>query len=309
MSELTPAIQPRCPICGALDAQQVLDRGPYRVVRCQRCQLQYAHPMPTPDDLAAYYQDLAYFEGSATEGYADYAGMEQVLRPLAERRLRQIETRTDGPGRVLDLGCAGGFFLDQARRRGWQIAGVELSQPMAERAVALLQIPIATNLAELTDPHGTFDVITLWEVIEHLPDPLAVLAQLRFWLKPGGWLALSTPNTGHWQALAAPDQWTSYRPPAHVLYLAEPTLRSLLAQAGFTAVQIWRSGPRPYLPGWLDRVTQPLQQGLADGSAKSWRWSLYAWRAIRLGALLTYRFSASRRDVHMTLEAIGRLRP
>ena len=206
-------------------------------------------PCQRPTDLAAYYQDLAYFEGSATEGYADYAGMEQVLRPLAERRLRQIEARTDGPGRVLDFGCAGGFFLDQARQRGWQIAGVEISQPMAERAAALLQIPIAANLAELADPHGAFDVITLWEVIEHLPDPLAVLAQLRLLLKPGGWLALSTPNTGHWQALAAPDQWTSYRPPAHVLYLTEPTLRNLLEQAGFTAVQIWRSGPRPYLPG------------------------------------------------------------
>jgi 2-polyprenyl-3-methyl-5-hydroxy-6-metoxy-1,4-benzoquinol methylase len=304
VNEPNEPVRDRCPLCGAPDAQPVRTVGAYQVVRCRGCDLQRAQPLPTSADLAAYYQNEAYFDGDV-QGYADYAAMEKVLRPLAERRLRRIEAWSGRAGRVLDFGCAGGFFLDEARKRGWEIAGAELSRPMAERTAALLGIPIAADLAELADRSGTFDGVTLWEVIEHLPDPLPELARLRSLLKPGGWLALSTPNTGHWQALAAPNEWTSYCPPAHVLYLTEHTLRRLLGRAGVGDVRIWRSGPRPRLPGWLNHWTRSLQQGVADGTAMPWRLSLVAWRAIRLGALLANRLSAGVGDGYMTLEAFG----
>jgi len=260
--------------------------------------------MPTSEELAAYYQDPAYFEeGSVDEGYGSYSRMEPALRRWAKRRLRHIEARIGRPGQILDFGCAGGFFLDEARARGWQIFGVELSRDMAGRAAGLLGIPVPTDLAGLGPEQGLFDVVTLWEVIEHLPDPLPELNRLRSLLRPGGMLALSTPNTGHWQALAAPAQWTSYRPPAHVLYLTESTLLLLMERAGFTSLVVERSSPLPALPSWLDRMTYRLQQGLADGSARHWRVSLYAWRAIRLAALGIQRLHPSDRDVYMTLEA------
>ncbi len=294
-----------CPVCGEVEHQPVLCTRGFSIVQCRGCTLQYAQPMPDRAQLAAYYQDPTYFAGDIDEGYADYDAMAKVLRPLAKRRLQTITAVLGRPGRILDFGCAAGYFLEQAQTAGWRIAGVELAHAMAELAAARLGISIHADLGPLTDQEG-FDAVTLWEVIEHLPDPIDTLQHLRACLRPGGVLALSTPNTGHWQALEAPEAWTSYRPPAHLLYFTETTLRTTLERAGFSEIVIGRSGPMPRLPGWLERASLPLQRQVAKGSASSWRLALLTWRAIRLAGMIFQRARSQRRDIYMTLEASGR---
>jgi 2-polyprenyl-3-methyl-5-hydroxy-6-metoxy-1,4-benzoquinol methylase len=296
-----------CPNCQSPEYEPVLSRSGYEIVRCRHCQLQYLNPMPKPEAILAYYQDPEYYTGKS-EGYHDYMGMAKVFLPLAERRLAQIEAAIPGAvgqRHILDIGCAAGFFLEKAREQGWQIAGVEVAAEMAQYAQQRLGIPIYSSVDEIDAQRPIFEAITLWEVIEHLPEPHHILQQLFHLLKPGGVLALSTPNTGHWQAVKAPNEWAAYCPPAHLLYFTHSSLQMMLKKAGFEVIAVQGTGPRPRLPLFVERIFEPIQQGLAHGDTPFWFLSLYSWRAVRLLALLRDRLLATKDDTMMTLEALA----
>ena len=292
-----------CPLCGAQDAAPRLSVDAYTIVACNRCGLEYLAPMPTAEQLRAHYQQAAYFCGDAAQGYSDYHATERALTGFFSRRLRRLAQPPPPGRRLLDFGCASGYFLALARGQGWSIAGVELSAAMAASAATRLDTPIFTTLAEVGDTR--FDAVTLWEVVEHLPDPLTTLRGLREHLVPGGVLALSTPNTGHWEARRRPSQWEGYRPPSHVTFLTAATLVELLARAGFVAIQVTRVAPRPPLPAWLERATTPLQSALATGTARPWLPALLTWRAIRVAALGWARLARRTDAPYATLEALA----
>jgi SAM-dependent methyltransferase len=259
--------------------------------------------MPSDEELRAHYQQAAYFDGAEEQGYLNYEDMKKALVPHFRRRLSRIESRLPRRGRLLDFGCAAGYFLELARDNGWEIAGVELAADMASQASQALGVPIAQSLAGLE--RSDFDAVTLWEVVEHLPRPVEMLADLRSRLRPGGLLMLSTPNTSHWQAVRAPDAWPSYRPPSHLLYFTRDTLADALRRAGFAGVEVRRVSPLPPMPGWLQRATAGLQHGLATGQAHPWRLALYAWRATRAAALAWQKAARPADDVYTTLEAVA----
>ncbi|MFN3763831.1 MAG: class I SAM-dependent methyltransferase [Anaerolineae bacterium] len=161
---------------------------------------------------------------------------------------------------------------------------------------------MATSLDDLP---GTYDAITLWEVVEHFPAPVAELRRLIERLRPGGVLMLSTPNAGHWQALRAPEAWSAYRPPAHLVLFTADALKMALEKAGFSPIHIWKVSPLPPLPEWLQRLTAPLARGLSDGSARPWLPALVLWRAVRLLGWAWQRLAHPQDDVFATLEALA----
>lgn len=311
----TPVGDVCCPLCGAQQARVRLYQAGYRIVACRQCSAQYVSPTPPPEALHAHYHDPAYFAGTQEQGYADYAAMEKAMRPHFRRRLHTLAHalhHAEPGGRLLDFGCAAGFFLKLAREEGWQIAGVELAQPMAQQASQSLGIAIASSLPDLDRQHGdsarSFDAITLWEVIEHLPDPLNDLRDLHSRLRPGGVLMLSTPNTDHWQAHRTPAAWQGYRPPSHLLFFTPATLHAALQQAGFQSIHIQRTAPLPPLPPWLEPLSRPVQHKLATGElAPGWPWqtALWLWRGVRVGALGWQKLVRPQDDIFTTLEAVA----
>ena len=292
-----------CPICHEPNAAPFYSKNGYVIARCAACSALYVSPMPSDAELEAHYQNPSYYEGKEEQGYRSYADMKKALAPHFARRLRTIEARLPRRGRLLDLGCAAGYFLEMARADGWRIAGVELAQDMAKRASDSLGIQIASSLDLLAE--RDFDAITLWEVIEHLPHPVEELRRLYERLRPGGLLMLSTPNTGHWQAVREPDAWTSYRPPSHLLYFTAHTLEDALRRASFKRVEVHCVSPLPPLPGWLSRASVPLQYQLATGQAKVWTLALFAWRVIRVMGWGWQKIMHPRDDIFTTLEAIA----
>ena len=299
----SPITSTVCTVCRAAEAVPFYSKNGYTIVECAACHMRYVSPMPTTEEIAAHYQKAEYFAGECEQGYLNYADMRKALLPHSRRRLQAIEARFPRRGKILDFGCAAGYFLQVAQQRGWHISGVELSQEMARSAEQILRVPIYISLAAI--PDGSFDAITLWEVIEHLPNPIGTLHQLHDRLRPGGVLILSTPNNGHWQALRAKEQWVGYRPPSHLQYFTRETLGDTLRRTGFERINITGTAPLPPLPGWLSRASKPLEQALATGQARPWELALFTWRGIRVAGWGWQKIAHRSDDIFATLEALA----
>jgi 2-polyprenyl-3-methyl-5-hydroxy-6-metoxy-1,4-benzoquinol methylase len=222
-----------CNLCGQNKTFRVLERNhiPYQVLECLDCSLVFVHPHPDPDFIAAHYN----------KSYYDDWMNEQASRRVYmwAKRLDKIEQFRKG-GRLLDVGCGEGLFLQAALHRGWQVDGTELSSYAAQVASDLLGVKIfCCDLNDAPYPMQAFDVITVWHVLEHVRDPMAYLLKIRSLLKSGGLLILAVPNVhnylmriayriarGHKMTLFSPDDRE-----LHLYHFSPQTIKSYLQKA------------------------------------------------------------------------------
>lgn len=166
------------------------------VYRCKRCTHQFVHPAVTAEDQALIYGDR-YFskEGDWVCGIyaAGYVEAEPQLRAEARQILAMLPPP---PGRLLDVGCAGGTFLDEARKHGFDVSGIELNPAMAHYARNTYQLRVLNSRIEdvpSSQWSAAFDVITLCDVLEHLPSPRVTIRSIAQWIRPGGSLFIRGP--------------------------------------------------------------------------------------------------------------------
>ena len=274
---------PGCPLCTATAARTHVQLDRFSVVECGRCGFQWADPMPTLQELTAFYNDPAYYRGCES-GYEDYLAGEAGHRRLARRRLSRLAA-LGATGRLLDWGCGPGFFLSEAEQSGWRVAGVELADDMRAAAGRLVEGPVCRTVEEVSSTADPLDVVTLWECIEHLPDPVGAARQAAALLRPGGILALSTPNTDHRVARARPREWREYKPPAHVGYFTDRSILACLERAGFRVVALHFTTPllAPEVGRWLAPLGRRFGTGSDRRTRAWWAYSL-AFRALSLPA-------------------------
>ena len=207
------------------------------IVRCAGCGLRFMSPQPTADELADLYGETYYVSVDSRErGYDGYVTEAENWRRTFRDRLGDLPRV---PGRLLDVGAATGFFVEQARATGWEAIGVEPSEWAAAYARNELGVDVRSGTLEsLQFPDETFDVVTMWEVIEHLPDPRTTLGEVRRILRPGGRLVLSTPDAGSLAARLSGRRWLGWRKvPEHVFFFDRANLDRLLGQSGFKPVR------------------------------------------------------------------------
>lgn len=226
----------RCLVCGSA-GKPYAHKNNYSVQSCPQCGLIFVWPMPG-NSLEVYEQD--YFTGASKGfGYTDYDRDKQAMAPTFQTYLRRIARYAPpAPGkRLLDVGAATGFFLNLARDAGWDTAGVEPSASAAAMA-RNKHLNVKTGILEPGDfAPESFDVITLWDVIEHVPDPHATLQLATGFLKPGGIIAINTPDASSaWARIMGPG-WHLLCPPEHLCLFSHAALDSLLGQSGLTLLE------------------------------------------------------------------------
>lgn len=239
---------------------------------CRACSLRFLHPQPTPEELERLYGST-YFSNQApgSPGYDRYVEEIEHHRLTFADRLQLLPA----PGReasLLDIGASIGIFVEQARRVGWEAEGVEPSAWAAEYARKTLGQPVRTGrLEDQGLPPGRHDVITMWEVIEHLPDPALVLDEIHRLLKPGGILALSTPDAGSLVTRLLGHRWPGWKKvPEHLFFFDRRTLRTLLRRTGFDPF-FWRTVPLTVSRRYLyDRLAQVVPLPAPRWLPESW---------------------------------------
>ena len=225
-----------CPLCGSEERHEnVYVFPPFAVARCRRCRLWYLHPRLAEPAMHAQYEADSYFEGGAA-GYSSYQAQERTLRPTFRRFLAELDRRGMTGGRLLEVGCAYGFFLDEARSRFTHRTGTDYSPAALEKARGRADHVILGGTAQI--PAGElFDCIAVIHVIEHIYDPVEFLRTLAGHLRPGGWMVLATPDMGSpWRPLMR-YRWPFFKIPEHVTYFDRRTLGDLLRRSGYETVQ------------------------------------------------------------------------
>lgn len=235
---------PRCLLCGSEERETRFTEPPYAVVRCRSCGLVWVDPRRDPERLLEIYQ-TAYWHSDAAKdfGYTDYQKDAPLYEKTYRRRYRLVRRLFEVPGRVLDVGCAAGYFLGVMKERGWRTTGVEVSGYITEygkKTYGLDDIVVGT-LAQASqvfrERDQRFDLITFWDVVEHLPDPVAILAEAAALLAPGGKIVLETQNVKSVFARLLGRRWQHYKHHEHLYHFDPSTVKELCRRAGLRVVE------------------------------------------------------------------------
>ena len=228
-----------------------------RLVQCVNCGLIFVNPRPAFADLARQYEGSYFHCAEPTfGGYEDYeADHADIVRTFEGRMgVMRDQVRGERP-RALDVGCATGIFLEVAREAGWQPEGVDISAYALARAEAKGFKVQRGTLLDIELPEAAFDVITMWDLIEHVPDPAAVFAECHRLLKPGGVLAISTPDAGSVLARVLRGRWLGFRSiDEHLYFFSHRTIAAMLEHAGFEVRRFVQVGKVLALPRLVERM-------------------------------------------------------
>ncbi len=237
------AMSPLCRLCGGHARPSEL-LAPLPFLTCERCGFAFREDRGERD-VHAIYESGAYTEARGAE-YSDPRTLGERRRH-ARVRLDFIAPHADG-GRLLDVGAAGGAFVEQALARGFDAEGVEPTPEFAAFARETLGVPVrATTVEQAGLVDGSLDVVTMWHVLEHVPDPVAVLTLLGAVLRPDGVLALEVPNAAGHLARSLGRAWPSLEPDVHVNQFGPRSLAQALERAGLAVVEVGTVTIAPYL--------------------------------------------------------------
>jgi SAM-dependent methyltransferase len=240
-----PTVDVPCALCGGWETGLVRRAAPYAIVRCRGCGLVYLSPRPTPEATAAIYGPT-YFESrsGALPGYASYARARRSLESEAAAKLAMVERQIAPPARLLDHGCGTGVFLEAAVRRGYDAVGLDVSRYAIETLVRERGLPAKQGTLESGwGDDASFDVVTSWDVLEHVPNPNETLAAIARVLRPGGVLLATTPDVSGLDARLLGRRWYGFtKVPEHYYYYSRRTFGVLLRAAGLEPVRARRWG-------------------------------------------------------------------
>ncbi len=205
------------------------------VVQCE-CGLVYTNPRLKQEVIRDFYS-RDYFESHSSQamGYDNYVSDKELVEKTFRRRLAELESRwLKRKGHVLDVGCATGFFLSIAREMGWQVSGVEISDYCCEYALREFGIKLhQVFFKDARDLGEPYDLITMWDYLEHSFNPVEDIRRAHALLAPAGFLAIATPDISSLPAKLFKYQWMGFKEHEHLYYFSRKNLAELLEKTGF----------------------------------------------------------------------------
>lgn len=232
-----------CNLCGSGVERVLISKGGHDIYQCDSCGLAFTHPQPESIDEQ---YNSSYFDL--------YRKRRHFRLQRGNERLKRIELLRE-PGRLLDIGCSLGYFVEAAQIRNWKASGIEIS-PYASEEARKLGLDAATGVLEDAGyPDAAFDCVTMWDVLEHVPDPTEHMREVHRILSPGGLVVIGTPNLGHIQFRLHGESWRHLKPAEHIFYFHSASLSRLLEKTGFEVVQPPILGGRTF-PGSMSATAK-----------------------------------------------------
>ncbi len=246
-----------CGICGRDDNTRPFARniekgeGRYDVYFCANCQVGFTVPFPSPEELSRLYASGSY---RSEDGTRFNVVLESIVRYFTAGKAAKIRKFHDSRGDLLDIGCGRGLFLDIMKRDGWRVTGVEFSEETASYAAGVYDINVISPQAMMVLPDESYDVITIFHVLEHMQDPAAVVRTCRRLLKKNGLLVIAVPNLSSLQADVGKSNWFHLDVPYHLYHFTLAGIQRLLLDNSMKIVRVRQFDFEQNIFGWLQTL-------------------------------------------------------
>jgi SAM-dependent methyltransferase len=228
-----------CPICehetlnaNMLITDHFLSREDFSLVQCANCGFVFTNPRPHKNKLGGYYESEDYFSHSKKKKGLITFLYDAVKNYSLQKKFKLISKHKNS-GRILDIGCATGEFLNHFKKQGWETLGIEPAEQPREFAIKNYGLEVLPEASIHNLQNDSLDVITMWHVLEHVPDLNARIEQIKKLLKPDGLLVIALPNYLSWDAQFYKEFWAGYDVPRHLYHFSPDSVSRLLQKFDF----------------------------------------------------------------------------
>ncbi|MBK7172150.1 MAG: class I SAM-dependent methyltransferase [Bacteroidales bacterium] len=209
----------------------------FKIQQCKGCGFIFTNPRPLPADLGKYYQSSEYISHSNAKKGVFNQVYQQIRKYTLSQKFNLIGKYAKG-NHILDVGCATGEFLNYMKSRGWKTTGVEPDEQVRQKAKETYHLDVFDESQVSIMKDDSFDVITLWHVLEHVADLPGRMKELNRLLKPGGILIIAVPNSNSPDAAFYKENWAAYDVPRHLYHFSEKSMKMLLEKFSFSSIEI-----------------------------------------------------------------------
>jgi SAM-dependent methyltransferase len=262
----------KCPLCDNFVSQVKYIFGEYIYKQCPICSAMFVANEFSSSDLAKEYSESYYeadsFDGKGRKGYPSYLKAQESLRDSFLQKLRVVREQKPS-GKLLDAGAAYGSFLQLASEH-YKCVGLELSEYAAEMASSEFKMDVRVGSIERAPfPDEEFDVIVMWDIIEHLPNPLLALQEVRRMLKKGGVCLISTDDVSNWFVKLLGRKWWGIAPPLHLCHFSKKGMQFVFERVGnFSDVEFEKDYRRYGLTEIINHLGVSYQNKALLGAGK-----------------------------------------
>jgi 2-polyprenyl-3-methyl-5-hydroxy-6-metoxy-1,4-benzoquinol methylase len=265
----------KCPWCGSEKAQinlwlkdEFLSKEDFHICECLNCGLSYTMPRPNKEKIGEYYKSEEYYSHQENKkGFIPR--LYESVKKVNLKHKYNLATQGLNVGKMLDIGCGVGDFLHTAEEHGWTCTGVEPS----EDAKAIAKTKTKANIINSEDmekiPDATFDLITMWHVLEHVDDLKWQIEQLHRLTKTKGRIVIAVPNYKSYDAQYYKELWAAYDVPRHLSHFNKNVLTKIFKSKNLELVQtdklIWDAYYISYMSEQYKQHQFPLLKGAFRG--------------------------------------------
>jgi 2-polyprenyl-3-methyl-5-hydroxy-6-metoxy-1,4-benzoquinol methylase len=258
-----------CPVCGSSDIHPILTAKDHSVSgeefviwQCQSCTLRFTQDVPDENSIGPYYQSQDYISHSNTNKGLLNKLYQAVRKFTLGQKSGLVISHTTQKGRILDIGAGIGAFLNEMKQKGWDIEGVEPDYGARQQARNLFAIDLKPTPELNQLPHGSYDAITLWHVLEHVEPLQDYVAQLKKLLTPNGRIFIAVPNYTSLDADLYGNRWAAYDVPRHLYHFTPRSIEVLVEKHGMKIIT--------RKPMWFDAFYISLLSSKYRTGSTSW---------------------------------------
>lgn len=232
----------KCALCDNKEHDFYRKIDDYRLVKCSQCGLVYLNPRPTQREIDKEYSAEYHINKIIRK---ELKGVEEIEEEINKNigRVEEIK-HLENKGKLLDIGCGSGFFIACLKKYGWNVSGIDISKWATEFARKKLRLNVITGTVEDVQFNEKFNIVTMYHILEHLPNPIGSLKKVLELIADDGTLIIKGPNLGSFDRIWHGKKWRGYDLPFHLYHFTPKTYQMILKMAGFSVQKIllqnWR---------------------------------------------------------------------
>lgn len=234
-----------CPVCGSTQLEKAFDAIDYfssgeafPVSECSHCGFRFTNNVPDEEHIGKYYDSPEYISHSDTKKGITNKLYHFFRKRMLRRKVNIVARHISGkPVRLLDVGCGTGYFIQAAQQKGWKVSGIEKDEKARQSASLRSGVDVKDNNALWSMEQSSYDVITLWHVLEHLEKLNETISKINEILSPKGTVVIALPNCSSYDAHFYKEQWAAYDIPRHLWHFTPVTVEKILAKHGLRVIK------------------------------------------------------------------------